>query len=296
MSAPARPILRFAPTPNGRLHLGHAYSALMNEAWAARLGGRLLLRIEDLDAARCKPEYVDAILDDLLWLGVPFEAPHRLQSEHLSDFDEALGALERMGLLYPCACGRADSLRLSNGARDPDGAPRHGPRACAHGPAETARLARDGAPIALRLDTARAVSLVGRELSWREFGEAGTERRILADPLAWGDVVLKGKQLPASYHLAVVVDDALQGVSEVVRGRDLFAATAIHVLLQALLKFDAPNYRHHRLVLDTSGKKLSKSAGSDTLNALRGHGASASDIRAMLGFAGREASVALSWS
>jgi glutamyl-Q tRNA(Asp) synthetase len=285
MSAPARtPIHRFAPTPNGRLHLGHAYSALCNAAFARRAGGKLLLRIEDIDPVRCKREYEDAILEDMAWLGIEFDGAVRRQSEHFEDYYKALASLQARDLLYPCFCTRGEIALANPGARDPDGAPLHAGACVAVGARERqARLAA-GEPAALRLDMARALRSVPVKLDWREFGEGFDERRVEATPESWGDVVLRGKGRPAAYHLAVVVDDALQSVSEIVRGRDLFASTSVHRLLQALLGLEAPVYRHHRLVLDAAGKKMSKSASSPPLAVLRAAGVSAGEVRAALGF------------
>ena len=281
---PIAPVFRFAPTPNGALHLGHAYSALMNARLAAAAGGRLLLRIEDLDRTRCKPEYESAIRDDLAWLGLVFDGAPRRQSEHGDDYARALESLRARGLAYPCFCSRGRIAAAASG-RDPDGAPLY-PGTCrslASG-AVAMRLAA-GEPAVWRLDSARARVAAPAELTWREFGEDETETRCLAEPAAWGDFVLRGRDAAASYHLAVVVDDALQEISDVVRGRDLFAATSAHRLLQALLGLPAPRYRHHRLVLDASGDKMSKSAASIPLHALRAQGATADDLRVALGFA-----------
>ncbi len=279
------PVLRFAPSPNGALHLGHAYSALCNQRLAEETGGRLLLRIEDLDRSRCKAAFEAAILDDLDWLGVGFHGSPRRQSEHGGDYAAALLRLDSLGLVYPCFCSRAQVARAAAG-RDPDGAPLYGGACRALSPGERrARIAR-GDKSASRLDMARAIGLAPPRIGWLEFGEGfGAEERA-ADPEAWGDVVLRGRDLAASYHLAVTVDDSLQGVTDVVRGRDLIAATSVHRLLQALLGLPAPRYRHHRLVLDSDGGKLSKSRGSPTLASLREKGVTAEAIRAALGFAG----------
>ena len=274
------PIFRFAPTPNGRLHLGHAYSALCNAEAARRSGGKLLLRIEDIDPARCKREYEDTIVEDMAWLGIAFDPNVRRQSDHFDDYDRALASLQARGLVYPCFCTRGEIALRQPGQRDPDGAPLHAGR-CAAGPARAA-----GGPAAMRLDMARARPLAPQRLFWREFGEGFAERRIKAAPEAWGDVVLRGKGRPAAYHLAVVVDDALQGVSDIVRGRDLLPSTSVHRLLQALLGLEAPAYRHHRLVLDAAGEKMSKSAASTPLADLRAAGFSPAEVRAALGFGG----------
>ena len=278
------PLMRFAPSPNGALHLGHAYSALMNERLAAETGGRLILRIEDLDRTRCKPEFEAAIVEDLAWLGLRFPAPSRRQSEHSDDYAAALARLDRQGLVYPCFCTRSEIARASAGLRDPDGAPIY-PQTCrALAPAEVrVRLAR-GDKAAVRLDMGRALAAAPAHLSWTEYGEGAAPSERLAATAAWGDVVLRGRDLAASYHLAVVVDDALQGVTDVVRGRDLLAATSVHRLLQELLGCPAPRYRHHRLVLDRDGAKLSKSRHSVSLAELRGRGLTPADVRSALGF------------
>jgi glutamyl-Q tRNA(Asp) synthetase len=281
-AAVPQPIFRFAPSPNGRLHLGHAYSALLNAEMAAA-GGRFLLRIEDTDVVRCRPEFEAAIIEDLAWLGLVFEPPRR-QSDHLDDYARALAALEAQDLVYPCFCTRSEIARASGASRDPDGAPLHRARCQALWGVEVeARLAA-GERASLRLDMARALSRVGDALTWREYGEGTRDALITADPAAWGDVVLRGKDRPANYHLAVVVDDAIQAISDVVRGRDLYHATSIHRLLQALLGLPAPRYRHHRLVRDATGARMSKSAQSQPLSVLRAQGFSPGDVRAALGF------------
>jgi glutamyl-Q tRNA(Asp) synthetase len=292
-AAVSQPIFRFAPSPNGALHLGHAYSALLNAEMAAAVGGRFLLRIEDTDVTRCKPEFEKAIIDDLAWLGLAFETPRR-QSEHIDDYAQALGALEARGLVYPCFCTRGEIERASGGLRDPDGAPLHRAacRTMSDDEADARRLAGERA--AMRLDMARAFLCVHGVLTWREFGEGSHETLIPAEPAAWGDVVLRGKDRPASYHLAVVVDDAIQAISDVVRGRDLYHATSIHRLLQTLLGVDEPRYRHHRLVRDAAGARMSKSVQSQPLSALRAQGFSPGDIRAALGFGARRQHAALS--
>jgi glutamyl-Q tRNA(Asp) synthetase len=277
------PIFRFAPTPNGRLHLGHAYSALLNARLAAESGGRLLLRFEDTDAARCRPEYEAAIAEDLAWLGVECEPGPRRQSEHLPDYAEAFERLRRRGLVYPCYCTRGQLAAVSP-ARDPDGAALHRGRCVAVSDAETRERLQRGEPAAWRLDLARALAEAPAPLIWTEFGEGDAARETAAEPELWGDILLRGKDRPAVYHLAVVVDDALQGVTDVVRGRDLLPSTSLHRLLQALLGLAPPRYRHHRLVRDADGAKLSKSAKSEALASLRAQGYDAADLRAALGF------------
>ncbi len=278
----SRPVLRFAPSPTGHLHLGHALSAFENERWAQALGARLLLRIEDIDVTRCRPDFVAALLEDLAWLGLPFEPGPRRQSEHFASYRAALDRLAGMGLLYRSYASRAEIAAAVGGQdhpRDPDGTPLY-PRAALAAADDPA--GRDPAePFALRLDMAKAAALVP-PLSWRELTtpQAGF-KPVPAAPQRWGDVVLARKEFPASYHLAVVVDDALQGISHVVRGKDLFHATGLHRLLQALLGLPEPLYHHHGLILGPDGEKLSKSARSTSLRALRADGITPARIRAM---------------
>lgn len=290
-----RPVFRFAPSPNGALHLGHAYSALFSAAMARRCGGRFLLRIEDIDTARCRPEYEAAIREDLAWLGLTWEEPVRRQSEHLSSYAAAVGKLRARGLLYPCFASRKDIAEAVErpGApieHDPDGAPLYPGLYRDADAAETAKRIEAGEPFALRLDMARARAVAfaqtGGQLFFDSFDESGRVERVAAHPERWGDVVLSGKDRPATYHIAVVIDDALQGVSHVTRGADLLAATGIHRLLQVLLDLPAPLYHHHRLILDETGRKLSKSHRDTSLAALRADGVSAQAIRARLGLAG----------
>jgi len=285
------PVFRFAPSPNGPLHLGHAYSALLNFDLAQDSGGRFLLRIEDIDLARCRPEFEAAIYEDLAWLGISWEAPVRRQSEHFGDYARAVARLSEQGLVYPSFESRAEIARLvaqreADGVwpRDPDGAPLYPGDAKLLSAAERARRIESGAPYALRLDMEAAVARAG-DLFWIERHQgSNAETRRVARPQAWGDVVLARKETPTSYHLSVVIDDALQGVTEVVRGEDLYHATSVHRLLQRLLDLPEPAYRHHRLIRDEAGHKLSKSTGSTGLRELRASGADARDIRKLLGF------------
>jgi glutamyl-Q tRNA(Asp) synthetase len=281
------PVFRFAPSPNGYLHLGHAFSALLNFELARRSGGRLLLRIEDIDQTRCKREYEDAIYQDLAWLGIAWERPVRRQSEHLEEYSKALEKLEALGLVYPSFESRAEIARLveqreADGGwpRDPDGAPLYPGGAKRLSLEERARLIESGAPYALRLDTEAAIARAG-DLSWIERGQGpdGETGQVAGRPHAWGDVVLARKEMPTSYHLSAVVDDALQGVTDVVRGEDLFHATSVHRLLQHLLGLPQPVYRHHRLIRDGGGLKLSKSGRATGLRELRAAGATPADIR-----------------
>ncbi|MGL4291891.1 MAG: tRNA glutamyl-Q(34) synthetase GluQRS [Phreatobacter sp.] len=287
-------VLRFAPSPNGALHLGHALSVFENASMAQRLGGRLLLRIEDIDRTRCRPEFETALRDDLAWLGVAFEVPPRRQSEHLDIYGQALDRLDAMGLIFASfeSRGELKALATARAAEtgrawptDPDGGPLYAGLGAGLSPAERAGQTAAGRPFALRLRMAEALRRLGRPLTWTEVDEAGANPRLVAaDPSRWGDVVLGRKETPTSYHLSVVVDDALQGVSHVVRGQDLYEATAVHRLLQELLGLPEPLYRHHRLVLGADGRKLSKSEAATGLASLREAGATADDIRRLVGF------------
>jgi glutamyl-Q tRNA(Asp) synthetase len=285
------PVFRFAPSPNGYLHLGHAYSALLNFNLARRTGGRFLLRMEDIDATRCRPEFEAAIHEDLAWLGISWETPVRRQSEHFARYREAVEKLAGLGLMYPSFESRAEIARLvaqrearAPWPRDPDGAPLYPGPAKSLSLDERERLLARGEPYALRLDMAAACARAGA-LSWKELGEgpSGETGVAAAQPEAWGDVILARKEMPTSYHLSVVIDDALQGVTDVVRGRDLFWSTSVHVLLQQLLGIPQPVYRHHRLIEDASGHKLSKSTQATALRELRGQGATPEDIRSLVG-------------
>jgi glutamyl-Q tRNA(Asp) synthetase len=290
MTAPA---FRFAPSPNGYLHLGHAYSAALNAAMARDAGGRFLLRIEDIDATRCRPEYEAAIFDDLRWLGLAWEEPVRRQSQHLAAYADALARLAARGLIYPAFESRAEIAALvaarersAPWPRDPDGVPLYPGTAKVLTPAERARRMAGGEAYALRLDMAAALDAAGRApIAWTETGSGPRDEtgHIAADPREWGDVVLARKDTPTSYHLSVAVDDALQGITHVVRGRDLFAATGLHRLLQILLELPPPIYHHHRLILDAEGRKLSKSTRATGLRELRAGGAVPAEILSMIG-------------
>ena len=284
------PVFRFAPSPNGYLHLGHALSALINADMAAAAGGRLLLRIEDIDQSRCRPEFEKAIDEDLAWLGLKWERPVRRQSEHFDDYRTALAKLDAMGLIYPSFESRAEIAMMVAGReakgpwpRDPDGAPLY-PGAAKSLPQAERQRRMASEPYALRLDMQAALARAG-DLTWRESGAGpdGQTGIIRADPAAWGDAVLARKDAPASYHLAVVVDDAAQAVTDVVRGRDLYHATSVHRLLQVLLDLPAPRYQHHRLILDADGHKLSKSTAATGLRELRAAGTTPADIRSLVG-------------
>lgn len=282
---PPGAVTRFAPSPTGLLHLGHAHAALF--AWRlarAAPGGRFLLRLEDIDETRCRPAYAEAALEDLAWLGLDWDGPVRVQSRHMADYRAALDRLAARGLLYPCFCTRADIAReiAAAGAapQGPDG-PLY-PGTCRRlPPAERrARLAR-GEAHALRLDMAAALAaLGGQALSFRELGEG----MLRCDPARFGDAVLARKEVPASYHLCVTHDDALQGVTLVTRGADLKPATELHRLLQALLGWPAPAYAHHALMLGEDGRRLAKREGARALRDLRAAGRTAAEVRALAGF------------
>ncbi len=288
-----RPVFRFAPSPTGELHLGHAYSALFTQDMAARFGGRLLLRIEDTDQTRCRPEYEAAIYEDLAWLGIAWEKPVRRQSEHLADYAAALQRLSALGLVYSCFASRKEIAAAAeqmgpSWPRDPDGVALYPGLYRNADQAEVAARIAAGEPYALRLDMEKALALVGCKAGARpvfdSFDESGRIEPIAIWPERWGDVLLASRDRAASYHLAVVTDDALQGVTHVTRGADLLAATDIHRLLQTLLGLPAPLYCHHRLILDASGRKLAKSHRDKTLRALRAEGVSAAALRRQLGF------------
>src|SRR5690349_254603 len=284
-------VLRFAPSPNGYLHLGHAYSALLNSDVARELGGRLLLRIEDIDVERCRPEYEAAIYDDLRWLGFIWQEPVRRQREHFADYSMAITRLEAEGLVYPSfetrrelAALAAERDRQGGWPRDPDGVPIYPGRARRMSAAESARRRAAGEPFALRLAMDKAMARTG-VLTWTESGAgpSGQTGLITAAPQVWGDVILARKDAPASYHLAAVVDDALQGVTDIVRGQDLFWSTSIHRLLQALLGLPEPAYHHHKLILDEAGQKLAKSTNATGVRELRVAGSKPFDVRRMVG-------------
>ncbi len=305
LSQPMTPVFRFAPSPNGLLHLGHALSALTGFELARRTGGRFILRIEDIDTARARPEFAAAIFDDLRWLGLDWEQPVLVQSDHFADYRAAAARLQAEGLLYPCFATRSeiaaaaernpagldpvplDPARLDPARLDPDGAPLYPGLHKSLTPAEVMQRQARGEPFALRIDMARALDraearLGVRPLTFTELLADGTRAVHAADPARWGDAVIMRKDVPASYHLAVVIDDARQGVTHVTRGHDLFAATGLHRLLQVLLGLPEPLYHHHRLIADPVGRKLSKSAGDISLRSLRLSGLTPDAVRGML--------------
>jgi glutamyl-Q tRNA(Asp) synthetase len=268
-------VSRFAPSPTGRLHLGHAWSAVRSHDLARAAGGRFLLRIEDIDPTRSRPEHVAGVIEDLAWLGLSWDGEPVLQSERLPLYQAALDRLKALGVIYPCFCTRAaiaaEITASASAPHGPDG-PLY-PGTCRMLAAEE-RVARMAEPHAWRLDTARAMAIAG-PLSWYDQGA----RRVIAEPGIYGDIVLARKDAPTSYHLAVTVDDAAQGVTDVVRGEDLFAATHVHRLLQALLGLQPPRYHHHAVISGADGKRLSKRSGAPTIAGLREGGA---DPRALL--------------
>ncbi|MEJ0018612.1 MAG: tRNA glutamyl-Q(34) synthetase GluQRS [Acetobacteraceae bacterium] len=269
-------VTRFAPSPTGYLHLGHAFSALTAWRCAREAGGRFLLRLEDIDPSRCRPEFAAAILEDLAWLGLDWDGEVRVQSQHLPDYRAALDMLAERGLLYPCFCTRADIQQSAAAPHTPDGTPRYPGTCRALSPAERAERITAGERHALRLDMARALAVTGT----LAFQEAG--RSILCDPAAFGDVVLARKDAPASYHLCVTHDDAAQGVTLVTRGEDLLPATHVHRLLQALMGWPVPDYAHHALLTDDAGRRLAKRDRAATLRDLRAGGATRHDVLARL--------------
>ncbi|TPN76919.1 tRNA glutamyl-Q(34) synthetase GluQRS [Mesorhizobium sp. CU2] len=282
---------RFAPSPNGELHLGHAYSALLNQRMAAQAGGRLLLRIEDIDVTRCTPEFEAGIFHDLEWLGLDWEQPVRRQSVHFAEYSEVLDRLIAEELVYPAFMSRGEirAFIAETGGRDwprdPDGVPLYPPLDKALSARERRRRMDEDVPFAWRLDTEAALARASENLSWSEFTDEAMSatRTVEAMPREWGDVIVARRDIPTSYHLAVVLDDALQGVSHVVRGQDLYSATSVQRLLQDLLGLEPPRYFHHRLIPGPDGRKLSKSFKDTGLAALRQAGASPQDIKRLVG-------------
>lgn len=260
----SRPVFRFAPSPNGDLHLGHAYSALLNQQMAEEADGRLLLRLEDTDQSRCRPEHARGILRDLAWLGLRWEPPVRVQSEHFQDYENNLGILWNMGAIYPCFCSRKEAAAHALSTVDPDGQPHYGGNCRELSRHQAERRIASGAIHGWRLNMPLFA------------GDAA---------LSWGDAMIAKRHVGSCYHIAVVTDDALQGVTHVVRGKDMEAATSIHRLLQRLLGLPTPSYHHHELILDETGHKLSKSLASRSIAALRDSGTTPETIRKRLGFA-----------
>jgi len=275
-------VTRFAPSPTGYLHLGHAYSALFAFEAARSTGGRFLLRIEDIDRQRCRPEFEQGIREDLGWIGIDWDGAVRRQSEHMDVYRRALGRLTELGAVYPCFCSRKQiQAEIDQAGRAPHGLSGEAiyPGLCRKlGPAERAARIAGGEPYALRLDVAKALAMTG-PLTWEDIRAGVTQ----AEPLSLGDVVLARKDVPSSYHLAVTVDDHLQGVTLVTRGEDLFHATHVHRLLQALLQLRTPRYYHHNLVADSSGQRLAKRNRAITLRHLRDCRRTPDDVWRMVG-------------
>lgn len=290
------PVFRFAPSPNGHLHLGHALSALLNARAAVALSGRFLVRAEDIDQTRCTPDLERDMFEDLAWLGLPLHEPVLRQSEAFPHYRAALERLQDMGLVYPAYLTRAEIKRFvasreaagESWPRDPDGAPLYPGDTAVLSSAEIAARAASDAPFALRLDMKAALARIDCPLFWQEAGAEGEAlfnppSKVDVNAAAWGDVILARKETPTSYHLAVVVDDARQGITDVLRGRDIYEATSVHRVLQQLLGLPEPVYRHHRLVLAEDGRKLSKSNQDTSLRALRAAGLSHSELRKRIG-------------
>jgi glutamyl-Q tRNA(Asp) synthetase len=284
-----RPVFRFAPSPNGELHLGHALSALVGYQQARAAGGRFLLRIEDIDIGRTRPEFVAGILEDLRWLGIEWEEPVVLQSARMPAYRDAARRLDELGVLYRCFATRSEIEAAATGAEcDPDGSPLYPGVWRGRPERDVADALAARRPCALRIDIAKACRaaasmLGGRPLTFVEAGADGVRELVEARPERWGDAVIARKDVPTSYHLAVVVDDAWQGVTHVTRGRDLYAATDLHRLLQVLLGLPEPVYHHHRLIVDSAGRKLAKSARDTSLRSMRERGASAAEVRRLVG-------------
>jgi glutamyl-Q tRNA(Asp) synthetase len=285
MTAPAPLVTRFAPSPTGFLHLGHARSALAGWRRAREAGGRFLLRIEDIDATRCRPDFTAAIEEDLAWLGLDWDGPVRVQSRHMADYGRTLDVLHARGLLFPCFCTRGDIAREVAGSatapHGPDG-PLY-PGTCRRlGEAERRERVVRGEPHAWRLDMTRALAAHPAPLSFDEVGRG----RLACDPARFGDVVLARKEVPASYHLCVTHDDARDGVTLVTRGEDLRPATDLHRLLQCVMGWPEPAYAHHALLTDAAGRRLSKRDGAVPLRDLRARGVAPAAARAMAGWPG----------
>lgn len=289
-------VFRFAPSPNGELHLGHALSAMIGHDWAARVGGRFLVRIEDIDQTRARNHFVQSILEDLAWLGLDWERPELRQSDHFADYAAAADRLCSLGVVYPCFATRGEiATAIASAERsgapqrlDPDGAPLYPGIFRGLNDQEIAARRDAGEPAALRLDMEKALAVAAKKLgtnalSFCEIAEDGVERVVMANPARWGDAVLIRKDTPASYHLSVVVDDARQGITHVTRGHDLYASTDLHRLLQVLLDLPEPRYHHHRLLLGSDGRKLAKSTGAPRLKDFRTEGVTPAEIRRRIG-------------
>lgn len=286
-----KPVFRFAPSPNGHLHLGHAYSALLNQKMARDAGGKLLLRIEDIDIIRCTPELETQMLKDLEWLGFEWDEKPRRQSEHFDNYEEALDRLNKLDVIYPSTLSRSEIKKIIQAKRqegidwptDPDRTPLYPGTERDLNAAQRDDLIASGKNYALRLDMQKACSQTKSNLFWRE-GKKHNLEEIEANPQAWGDIILARKDFPVSYHLCCTLDDALQGVTHIVRGKDLYEATSVHVLLSGLLGLSLPCYHHHNLILNEDEEKLSKSKKHKSLKELRASGITAEQIKQDLGF------------
>ena len=283
-----RPIFRFAPSPNGALHLGHALSALLNFEAAKLTGGRFLLRVEDIDTVRCTPQKIDQMYDDLTWLGLEWEEPVMRQSERFYYYAEGIKALKDQNLLYPSGASRKAIQSAVKGWEEANGQPwPRDPDGAAHYPRTMLKTKEVGTgDVAWRLDMSKAIAAYPVSLIWQETGPLAQSYPQMAptpaSPQEWGDVILARKDCPTSYHLSVVMDDAAQGVTHIVRGQDLYAATSLHRLLQTMLGLPEPLYHHHRLLNDVNGQKLSKSRQSLSLAALRKDGVTPAEIRKLI--------------
>lgn len=291
----SQPVFRFAPSPNGRLHLGHAFSALLNQQMANELDGKLLLRIEDTDLTRCTPVLEQRMLEDLEWLGINWDEEPTRQSDNIATYESIIETLQDEGLVYPAFMSRSQikatiAREEENGIiwpTDPDGSPLYPNYDRKLLVDERESRIENGDAYALRLDMEKALQFINSDLHWFENCEGPNSEIgvINADPAAWGDIILSRKDAPASYHLACVTDDAMQGITHVVRGRDLFWSTSVHLLLQQLLGFPTPQYHHHDLILDENNNKLSKSNNDTSIAQLRETGATVMDIKKMIGIA-----------
>ncbi len=282
---PSKPILRFAPSPNGYLHLGHAYSALVTEKIAKKLGGTWLLRIEDIDKERSRPDFIEAIYQDLNWLGLAWSKPVLRQSSRMGAYNLVVKKLEKPGLLYPCFCTRKQIRENSGTKTDPDGAPLYSGTCKNLSEREVAKNFAGEIPVQYRLHMDKAMSLTGALTFQQLPADLVSDISIVkCFPERWGDIVIVRKDIPTSYHLSVVVDDAFQNITHVTRGKDLLKATDVHRVLQSLLGLPEPIYFHHELIEDDQQKKLAKSANSRSLQEIRQSGKSGAQVRAQLGF------------
>ncbi len=293
ITKPTTPIFRFAPSPNGLMHLGHAYSAIFNLKMARENDGKMLLRIEDIDTVRCTPENEKLMLEDLEWIGFEWDEKPMRQSGQFERYAETISDLFDEGIAYPSTMSRREIAEaveaMTAGGKswqtDPDGAPHYPGNERSLNADERVEVMAGNRQYAMRLDLQTAVSMLTNQLTWNETGAGpeGQSGTIFAEPDIWGDVILGRKDIPASYHLSSVLDDAIQGVTYIVRGRDIFHATSVHRLLQELLQLPVPDYHHHDLILDEDGRKLSKSRQSTALRHLREAGMTASDVHRMIG-------------